>query len=88
MGGRMGTDRVTVKNLQVVDIDSKENILVVSGPVPGPTNGLLIIKKIAEGKLSDLIEKTPKAEIKEGEPEEEASSSEGSSPAGEKQNEN
>ena len=56
--------------------------------MPGPTNGLLIVKKIAEGKLSDLIEKTPKAEIKEGEPEEEASGPEDSSPAGEKQNEN
>lgn len=35
MAGRMGGDRVTVKNLTVLAIDVKENVLLVSGAVPG-----------------------------------------------------
>lgn len=44
MAGRMGGKQVTVKGLKVVEIDSKENLLVVSGLVPGPKGGLLTIK--------------------------------------------
>ncbi len=46
MAGRMGGDKITVKNLKVVGIDSEKNILTVSGLVPGGRNSLLIIKKI------------------------------------------
>lgn len=52
MGGRMGTDTVTVQNLQVVNIDESNNELALSGPVPGITGGLLIIKRISSGKLN------------------------------------
>lgn len=44
MGGRMGTDRVTVKNLEVVSIDPKENILAIKGAVPGARGGLILIQ--------------------------------------------
>lgn len=37
MPGHMGAERVTVKNLQVVDIDAKNNIMLIAGPVPGAT---------------------------------------------------
>jgi large subunit ribosomal protein L3 len=43
MAGRMGGDRVTVKNLKVIDV--KENELIVKGLVPGAKRGLLEIKK-------------------------------------------
>ena len=46
MAGRMGQDRVTVKNLRVVNIDTEKNILTVSGLIPGGRNGLLMIKKL------------------------------------------
>jgi large subunit ribosomal protein L3 len=49
MGGRMGGDQVTVKNLEIIDIDDKNNILFVKGAVPGARNGLL--KIIAEGEM-------------------------------------
>lgn len=49
MGGRMGTDRVTVKNLEVVAIDPKNNMLAIKGAVPGARNGLLMIRG-KEGK--------------------------------------
>lgn len=35
MGGRMGSDRTTVKGLKVLQVNTEENILVVSGAVPG-----------------------------------------------------
>ncbi len=35
MAGRMGSDRVTVKNLKIAHIDPEENILYISGAVPG-----------------------------------------------------
>jgi len=44
MAGRMGGDRVTVQNLEVVKIDVDNNLLLVKGAVPGPKNGYLIIK--------------------------------------------
>lgn len=45
MAGRMGNDRVTVKGLQIVSIDTEKHIVAVKGLVPGAKNGLVIIKK-------------------------------------------
>lgn len=45
MAGRAGGQKVTIKNLKVFDFDKKNNILSVSGPVPGPRRGLVKIKK-------------------------------------------
>jgi large subunit ribosomal protein L3 len=44
--GHMGHERVTVKNLRVVKVDSEENLLLVRGAVPGPTGGYLLIRKV------------------------------------------
>ncbi|MDZ4231912.1 MAG: 50S ribosomal protein L3, partial [Candidatus Pacearchaeota archaeon] len=41
MPGHMGADRVTVKNLKVMKIDEKGNVLAVKGAVPGPRGTLL-----------------------------------------------
>lgn len=46
MAGRMGQDKVTIKNLKVVGIDIEKNILIISGLVPGGRNSLLMIRKI------------------------------------------
>lgn len=45
MAGRMGGDRVTVKNLEVVEIDDKNNILALKGAVPGARGALLVISQ-------------------------------------------
>jgi large subunit ribosomal protein L3 len=45
LAGRYGNERVTIDNLQVVKVIPEKNILVVSGSVPGPKNGLLLIRK-------------------------------------------
>lgn len=43
MAGRMGAERVTVKNLQVAYIDIESNLIGLKGAVPGPKRGLIII---------------------------------------------
>lgn len=44
MAGHMGAARVTVNNLRVVKVDPERNLLLVRGAVPGPKNGLLMIR--------------------------------------------
>ncbi len=55
MAGRMGSDRVTQRGLQVVAMDATTNMLTIKGLVPGGQNGLLIIQKEPV--------KTPKAKL-------------------------
>jgi large subunit ribosomal protein L3 len=43
--GRMGQERVTVKRLPVIEIDSEKSILLVRGAVPGANNGLVLVRK-------------------------------------------
>ncbi len=50
MAGRMGTDKVTIKNLVVVDVDIENKKLFVTGLVPGNKNGVVVIEKIGEKK--------------------------------------
>ncbi len=45
MAGHMGDERVTVQKLQVVKADPERNLLLVRGAVPGPRNGLLIVRR-------------------------------------------
>jgi len=77
MAGRMGGETVTVKSIKVISIDPEKNEMAVLGPVPGAPKGLIIIKKIASGKLSDISQETeqPQAqveqEVKEESPEKE-----------------
>jgi large subunit ribosomal protein L3 len=42
----MGVERVTVKNLLIIETDKEHNLLVVRGAVPGAKGGYLLIKKI------------------------------------------
>lgn len=41
MAGRMGSDRVTVKNLKVLQVNKKDNMLVLSGSIPGKRGTLV-----------------------------------------------
>ncbi len=43
MAGRMGTDRVTVKNLEVVEVDSENNLIALKGAVPGRKGTLVAL---------------------------------------------
>ena len=45
LAGRMGNDRVKVLNLRVVQIMPEQNLILVSGPVPGAKNSTIILEK-------------------------------------------
>ena len=45
MGGHMGDERVTVKKLQVVKVDTERNLILVKGAVPDARNALLLVRK-------------------------------------------
>jgi large subunit ribosomal protein L3 len=53
MGGRMGGDQVTVKNLRVAKVDAENNLLYVKGAVPGGKNGLVYVQFSRNGKRSE-----------------------------------
>ncbi|OGM89584.1 50S ribosomal protein L3, partial [Candidatus Woesebacteria bacterium RIFOXYD1_FULL_46_19] len=65
MAGRMGGERVTLKNLQIVSVNPETNEIEISGPVPGIPGGLLVIKRLSEGKLEGIQE--VQAQVVEGE---------------------
>jgi large subunit ribosomal protein L3 len=50
MGGHMGQDRVTVRNLKVLRIDADNNLMVVRGAVPGANGGYVLIRKAVAAK--------------------------------------
>ena len=45
MAGHMGDARVTVRNLEVIDVDAEDNVLVVKGAVPGPNGGYVVVRR-------------------------------------------
>ena len=44
--GRMGGDRVTVRNLRVLKVDEEHHVLVVKGAVPGAPGGVVMVRKV------------------------------------------
>jgi len=45
MAGHMGHAQVTVRNLEVIDVDTEDNVLVVKGAVPGPNGGYVVVRR-------------------------------------------
>jgi large subunit ribosomal protein L3 len=50
MAGRMGNERVSSQNIEVVDIDVERNLLAVRGSVPGAKGSLVFIRDAAKGR--------------------------------------
>ena len=50
MPGHMGAVRVTVQNLEVVRVDTENNLLLIKGSVPGPKKSLVTIKEAVKAK--------------------------------------
>jgi large subunit ribosomal protein L3 len=48
--GRMGGDRVTVRNLKVVQVDADNNLLILRGAIPGAPGGYVVIRKALAAK--------------------------------------
>jgi large subunit ribosomal protein L3 len=45
MGGHMGNRRITVKGLEIIEIDTERNLLMVKGGIPGAPNSLIQIRR-------------------------------------------
>ena len=45
MGGRMGGDRVTVQNLEIIKVIPENNLLLIKGSVPGAKGSIVIVNK-------------------------------------------
>ena len=54
--GHMGTLTVTIQNLEVVAVDTANNVILIKGNVPGPKNGLVIIRSAvkANGQVNEM----------------------------------
>jgi len=47
MPGHMGSEQVTVRNLEIAKVDAENNLLLIKGAVPGPKGGYVVIKQEA-----------------------------------------
>jgi large subunit ribosomal protein L3 len=45
MAGQWGAERVTQMGLTVVEVRPEDNVLLIKGAVPGPKNGLVLVRK-------------------------------------------
>mgnify|MGYP000943030560 FL=1 len=45
MAGHMGSKRITVQNLKIIDVRGDTNLLLVEGAVPGPAKGYVFIRR-------------------------------------------
>jgi large subunit ribosomal protein L3 len=63
MGGRMGGDRTTTKNLEIVQVDLENNILYIKGAIPGARNGLVMIKGAGDMVLAQVAENSEEAKV-------------------------
>ena len=48
MAGQLGNERVTVLNQKVLEILAEENLILVSGAVPGADNGIVVVRHAAK----------------------------------------
>jgi large subunit ribosomal protein L3 len=45
MAGRSGADQVTVRNLEIVSVDTEDNVIAVKGAIPGPNGGYVMVRR-------------------------------------------
>jgi large subunit ribosomal protein L3 len=50
MAGRMGGDRVTTLNLEIVAVDVERSLLLLGGSVPGPNGSLVLVREAVKGR--------------------------------------
>lgn len=70
MPGRMGGDRVTVKNLEIIEVDKENNILFIKGAIPGARNGLVLISGEGDLKVTPMATNDQPMATKKGETDE------------------
>jgi large subunit ribosomal protein L3 len=76
MTGHMGMDRKTIANLVVVRVLEAENVVLIKGAIPGPANGLVMVRSsakdvkryIVRGEVKEQESKNPMKASKKGAP--------------------
>jgi large subunit ribosomal protein L3 len=61
--GRMGGDRVTVRNLKVVQIDGENNLLLVQGAIPGAPGTYIVVRKAVAAKKEPVRQAEKAAKV-------------------------
>ena len=70
LAGHMGHETVTIQNLEIIEVSTKNNYILVSGSVPGPKNSLVLIRDAVKGgavepkeiiiyEVEEAVEETP-----------------------------
>lgn len=65
MAGRMGNERVTAKNLEIVRIDLEKNTIFVKGAVPGWYSGLVMLRSQGDLKIQKAVQPSTQEEQKD-----------------------
>lgn len=66
--GHMGNEQITIQNLMIVDVDTENKYILVSGNVPGPKNSFVFIREAIKGnKKSEPVELVSYEEVVEEE---------------------
>lgn len=50
MAGQLGNGQVTVRNLEIVQIDAEDNVIMVKGAIPGPNGGYVVVRRAKQGR--------------------------------------
>ena len=58
--GRMGGDRVTVRNLRVLQVDAEQHVLIVNGAVPGAPGGFVMVRKAVAARPASVAKEPSK----------------------------
>ncbi len=69
MGGHMGDEQVTVKNLSIVGVDLEQHIIKIKGALPGGRNALVFIKGQGTLQVKKIAKEAPVASTPQGIPE-------------------
>jgi len=61
MPGHMGDDRITTQNLQVVQVREEDNVILISGAVPGANGSYVVVRPSIKGKKVKVVVESPNA---------------------------
>ncbi len=65
LAGHMGSETVTIQNLEIIEVNANDNYILVSGNVPGAKNSLVLIKSAVKGNKKVEPKELVKYEVEE-----------------------
>ncbi len=55
MAGRMGGDKTTILNLEIVEVDAERGLLLLGGPVPGPNGSIVLVREAVKARSASDV---------------------------------